>query len=49
MAVHALCADFDAVARKTLNDGPDRSEQHLKHARDWLAKQTHLAARTDDT
>jgi hypothetical protein len=49
MAIRALSADLEAIARQELNEDPDRLEEDLKHIRDWLAKQPHLTARTGST
>jgi hypothetical protein len=46
MAVRVLNAKLYAIAREELNEDPDRTEQDLKHVREWLAKQPHLTART---
>jgi hypothetical protein len=45
MAVRALSADLEAVAYEKLNEDPKRTDEDLKHIRDWLAKQPHLTAR----
>lgn len=49
MAIRALSADLEAIARQELNEDPARLEEDLKHIRDWLAKQPHLTARTGIT
>jgi hypothetical protein len=46
MAIRALSADLEAIARKELNEDPARLEEDLKYIREWLAKQPHLIART---
>ncbi|XP_069691387.1 retinol-binding protein pinta-like [Periplaneta americana] len=47
MAVRTLSPELEEVARRELNEEPERREEDLKHIREWLSKQPHLIARTD--
>ncbi|XP_049708171.2 alpha-tocopherol transfer protein-like [Helicoverpa armigera] len=48
MPVRALTPVLAEKARAELNEDPARLEADLQHIKDWLAKQPHINARTDD-
>ncbi|KAJ8729543.1 hypothetical protein PYW08_001124 [Mythimna loreyi] len=48
MSVRALTPILAEKARKELNEDPKRLQADLQSIKDWLAKQPHLNARTDD-
>ncbi|XP_028043362.1 alpha-tocopherol transfer protein-like [Bombyx mandarina] len=48
MSVRALSPELAEKARKELNEDPSRINSDIQHLKDWLSKQPHLRARTDD-
>ncbi|XP_059059455.1 alpha-tocopherol transfer protein-like [Achroia grisella] len=48
MSIRALCPELAEKARVELNEDPKRLAEDLQHLKDWIAKQPHLRARTDD-
>ncbi|XP_067014913.1 retinol-binding protein pinta [Anabrus simplex] len=46
--VRPLTPELEEVARKTINEVPDRRDEDLLKIKEWLEKQTHIKARTDD-
>ncbi|XP_013200524.2 uncharacterized protein LOC106143093 [Amyelois transitella] len=48
MSVRHLPPDLAEKARVELNEDPKRLPSDIQHLKDWLAKQPHLKARTDD-
>ncbi|XP_077291627.1 retinol-binding protein pinta-like [Arctopsyche grandis] len=48
MGLRELSPELAKIAREELNEDPNRIEQDLQALKDWLAKQPHLNARTDD-
>ncbi|XP_059059453.1 uncharacterized protein LOC131852744 [Achroia grisella] len=48
MAVRPLSLELIEKARLELNEDPKRLEDGIMHLKEWIAKQPHLRARTDD-
>ncbi|CAH2066482.1 unnamed protein product, partial [Iphiclides podalirius] len=48
MSVRPLSVELAEKARLELNENPNRVKDDLQHMKDWLAKQPHLRARTED-
>ncbi|XP_014362969.2 alpha-tocopherol transfer protein-like [Papilio machaon] len=48
MTLRPLSNELAEKARLELNEDPNRINDDLQHIKDWLAKQPHLRARTDD-
>ncbi|KAM3959038.1 uncharacterized protein ACR2FA_006879 [Aphomia sociella] len=48
MSIRPLSPELAEKARVELNEDPKRLKEDLQHVRDWLAKQPHIRARTDD-
>nr|XP_034828393.1 alpha-tocopherol transfer protein-like [Maniola hyperantus] len=48
MPVRPLCPELAEKARAELNEDTNRIDKDLQHIKDWLAKQPHIRARTDD-
>lgn len=48
MKIRSLCPELEEVVRKELNEDPKRIESDIQHIKDWIAKQPHLRARSDD-
>ncbi|XP_023953080.1 alpha-tocopherol transfer protein-like [Bicyclus anynana] len=48
MSIRPLTPELAAKAQKELNEDPKRIPSDLEHIKDWLAKQPHIYARTDD-
>ncbi|XP_052756841.1 alpha-tocopherol transfer protein-like [Galleria mellonella] len=48
MSVRPLSAELAEKARVELNEDPKRLTEDLQHIKNWLAKQPHIRARTDD-
>ncbi|CAK1603321.1 unnamed protein product [Parnassius mnemosyne] len=48
MSIRSLPEELAEKARVELNEDPKRVKDDLQHIKDWLAKQPHLRARTDD-
>nr|ATY51904.1 CTD6 [Heliconius melpomene] len=48
MQIRPLCPELEAKARAELNEDPQRIASDVQHIKDWLAKQPHLRARSDD-
>lgn len=48
MPVRELSPILAKVAHEELNEDPKRLEKDLSHLKDWISKQPHLNARTDD-
>ncbi|KAJ2953522.1 hypothetical protein O0L34_g1124 [Tuta absoluta] len=48
VSVRPLPADLAEKARLELNEDPARLAADLQHLKEWIAKQPHLRARTDD-
>lgn len=46
--IRPLCPELQEKARKELNEVPERIAEDLAKVREWLAKQPHLHARSDD-
>ncbi|XP_046384866.1 uncharacterized protein LOC124155192 [Ischnura elegans] len=46
--IRPLPPNLQEIANKQLNEDPKRIDGDLAHLRDWLSKQPHLKARTDD-
>ncbi|XP_046386010.1 retinol-binding protein pinta-like isoform X2 [Ischnura elegans] len=46
--IRPLPPNLQEIAKKQLNEDPKRIDSDLAHLRDWLSKQPHLKARTDD-
>ncbi|XP_063223464.1 alpha-tocopherol transfer protein-like isoform X2 [Bacillus rossius redtenbacheri] len=48
MAVRELPGDLAVAAAEELHEDKDRRDDSIAHIKQWLSKQPHLAARTDD-
>ncbi|KPI93909.1 Clavesin-2 [Papilio xuthus] len=48
MTLRPLSSELAEKARLELNEDPNRINDDLHHIKDWLTKQPHLRARTDD-
>ncbi|XP_050675542.1 alpha-tocopherol transfer protein-like [Leptidea sinapis] len=48
MHIRPLIPELAEKARVELNEDPKRIESDLQHIKEWLSKQSHLRARTDD-
>ncbi|XP_060807666.1 uncharacterized protein LOC106142999 [Amyelois transitella] len=48
MSIRALSPELAEKARVELNEDPKKVKDDIQHLKDWLAKQPHLRARTDD-
>ncbi|XP_047041970.1 alpha-tocopherol transfer protein-like [Helicoverpa zea] len=48
MLVRPLSAELDQKAAVELNETPKKLEDGINHLKDWINKQPHLRARTDD-
>ncbi|XP_045490789.1 alpha-tocopherol transfer protein-like [Colias croceus] len=48
MPVRPLCPELAVIAEKELNEDPKRIDSDIQHIREWISKQPHLHARTDD-
>ncbi|CAH2238103.1 jg18486 [Pararge aegeria aegeria] len=48
MPVRPLSPELAEKARVELNEDPNRIDKDLQHIKDWLEKQPHIRARTDD-
>ncbi|CAH2238104.1 jg18487 [Pararge aegeria aegeria] len=48
MSIRPLSPELAEKARVELNEDPNRIPSDLQHIKDWLAKQPHIYARTDD-
>ncbi|XP_034828446.1 alpha-tocopherol transfer protein-like [Maniola hyperantus] len=48
MSIRTLTPELAEKARIELNEDPKRISSDLQHIKDWLAKQPHIYARTDD-
>lgn len=48
MNVRPISEELQKIAKEELNEVPERIEEDIKHIKDWLSKQPHLNARTDD-
>ncbi|KAG6446334.1 alpha-tocopherol transfer protein-like [Manduca sexta] len=46
--IRELPSDLAKIAKEELNEKPKRTKDDVKHLKDWIAKQPHLNARTDD-
>ncbi|XP_049866600.1 uncharacterized protein LOC126367214 [Pectinophora gossypiella] len=46
--IRQLPPELEKVAREELNENPKRLQDDLQHLKEWIAKQPHLKARTDD-
>lgn len=47
-SIRPVCAELAEKAQQELNEVPSRIPEDLQALRDWIAKQPHLRARTDD-
>lgn len=48
MKIRPICPELAEKAQLELNEDPNRIEGDIQHMKDWIAKQPHLRARTDD-
>ncbi|XP_045490790.1 alpha-tocopherol transfer protein-like [Colias croceus] len=48
MSIRALSPELAEKARLELNEDSNRLQSDIQHIKDWLSKQPHLRARTDD-
>ncbi|CAK1603323.1 unnamed protein product [Parnassius mnemosyne] len=48
MPVRPLSAELAKKASEELNEDPQKLEDSLQHLKEWISKQPHLRARTDD-
>ncbi|XP_047516143.1 uncharacterized protein LOC125056869 [Pieris napi] len=48
MSIRALSPELAEKALKELNEDPKRTPSDIQHIKEWLSKQPHLRARTDD-
>ncbi|XP_023953658.2 alpha-tocopherol transfer protein-like [Bicyclus anynana] len=48
MTIRPLTPELAEKARVELNEDPNRIAKDVQHIKDWLAKQPHIRARTDD-
>ncbi|CAK1549783.1 unnamed protein product [Leptosia nina] len=48
MTIRPLCPELAEKARVELNEDPKRVESDLAYIKEWISKQPHLNARTDD-
>ncbi|XP_046386007.1 alpha-tocopherol transfer protein-like [Ischnura elegans] len=46
--IRPLSEELQEIAKTQLNEDPKRIEDDLKHIKEWLSKQPHITARTDD-
>lgn len=46
--IRALPEELQKIACDELNEVPEQIEQNLKDLKEWIEKQPHLKARTDD-
>ncbi|CAH4004614.1 unnamed protein product [Pieris brassicae] len=46
--IRELSPELAEIAKKELNENPKRTANDIQHLKDWLAKEPHLRARTDD-
>ncbi|KAJ8726242.1 hypothetical protein PYW07_000940 [Mythimna separata] len=46
--IRELSPELAKLAKKELNENPKQVPNDLQHLKDWIAKQPHLIARTDD-
>ncbi|XP_067015396.1 retinol-binding protein pinta [Anabrus simplex] len=46
--IRPLTKDLEDAARENINEDPERREKDVAYIKDWLSKQPHLRARTDD-
>ncbi|CAF4758860.1 unnamed protein product [Pieris macdunnoughi] len=46
--IRELTPELAEIAKKELNENPKRTANDIQHLKDWLAKEPHLRARTDD-
>ncbi|XP_049793758.1 retinol-binding protein pinta-like [Schistocerca nitens] len=46
--IRPLSPQLEVVAKKELGEEPKRRAKDIQHIRDWMKKQPHLKARTDD-
>ncbi|CAK1549781.1 unnamed protein product [Leptosia nina] len=46
--IRELTPELAEIARKELNENPKRTPKDIQHLKEWVAKQPHLRARTDD-
>lgn len=46
--IRELTPELAEIAKKELNENPKQIANDLQHLKDWLAKQPHLKARTED-
>ncbi|VVC91869.1 unnamed protein product [Leptidea sinapis] len=48
MNIRPLIPELAEIACRELNEDPKRIESDVQHIKDWISKQPHLRARTDD-
>lgn len=48
MPIRPLPDDLIERAKEQINEVPERVEEDIQHIKDWIKKQPHLRARTDD-
>ncbi|XP_045539306.1 alpha-tocopherol transfer protein-like [Papilio machaon] len=46
--IRELSPELAHIAKTELNEDPKQTPEDIKHLREWIIKQTHLKARTDD-
>ncbi|KAJ0181737.1 hypothetical protein K1T71_002459 [Dendrolimus kikuchii] len=46
--IRELTPELAEIAKRELNEKPNQIQDNVKHLKDWISKQPHLKARTDD-
>ncbi|KOB65226.1 Uncharacterized protein OBRU01_23028, partial [Operophtera brumata] len=48
VSIRPLCPELERKAKLELNETPRKLEEGIQHLKEWIARQPHLRARTDD-